>query len=99
MLLVYLLYIALVLCAITGVTLVVAFVSLLIKKPKYERLFALIAMIPAGISYLIYFYSRIIVSVGTFSDWRVILVTLVYIVSFAISILFFADGKRKLLAH
>jgi hypothetical protein len=89
-------FVAIILCFVIIFTLVAAFVTLFVMKPKAERLLGIIAAASAVISYAIYYYARIVISGGSFSDGRVVMITAVYIVAAALSVAFAIDGKRKL---
>lgn len=88
--------IAIVLCMITAISTVVALLAIYWKEPKRERLFGIAAAISCVVSYIGYYHVRMIQSGGTFSDYRVVIITLVYVVALIISATLTIDGQRRL---
>ena len=93
---IFLFYSALVLCAVTAISLMIALVSIVTKKPGIERSIGVVALISTVISFLIYYYLRIILSGGGLSDWRVVFVVTVYAVACILSASSIVDGSGKL---
>lgn len=87
--------IAIALCIVAAGSIIAVLISVLKKKPKIEWLLGFVIVISTIVSFVIYYYLRIIESGGNLSDWRVVFVIMAYIVSLLIGITFIFHGRKR----